>query len=84
MAMAVLYRTNRDSRDEEAGRTLKFEREKKERRTNAGTVEHQISRLSIAQTPEYRDGAERSGGGDDVANPGYPFGKHIVISSCDP
>lgn len=52
--------------------------------TDTATVEHQISRLAVAETPENRDGTEHSGNGNGVANSWCPFGKHMVISSCDP
>lgn len=63
---------------------MKIEKKKKGKPTDAGPVEHQISRLAIAQTPENRDGTEHSSGDDDVAYPWCPFGKHMVISSRDP
>ena len=80
MAMAVLYRTNRASQDEEASRGKKVMGEL----TDTATVEHQISRLAIAETPENSDGTKRSSSGNDVANSWCPFGKHMIISSCDP
>ena len=57
---------------------------KKKELTDAATVEHQISRLAVAQTPKNRDGTDRSSSSNDVANPWRPFGEHMVVSSCDP
>jgi hypothetical protein len=87
MEMAVLYRTNWGSQDEEAGREGEICKNGKKWRgalTDTATVKHQISRLAVAETPENRDGAERSSSSNDVANSWCPFGKHMVISSCDP
>jgi hypothetical protein len=52
--------------------------------TDTATVEHQISRLAITETPENCDGTERSSTGNDVSNSWCAFGKHMVISSSDP
>jgi hypothetical protein len=82
MATAVPYKTM--SEVNERSVTLRKVRGEREQRTDTATVEHQITRLAVSQTPKNRRSAEHSCSCNNVADGRRTPREHMVVSGCDP